>query len=347
MLTYILRRLIAMIPTLFGITVISFIIINLTPGSPVEQKLQQMRLGGAIGEGGAHGGGGGGSRSESGVSQEVIDALNKQYGFDKPILVRYGIWIKNIVSLDFGDSFKYEEPVTKLIAEKFPVSLMFGLVSFILTYLISIPLGVYKAIRDGSKFDQVTTVLLIAAYSIPSIILGILLLLFFAGASYFNWFPISGMYSDNYDQLALWGKVFDRLHHAVLPLVCYMIGGFTYLTFMMKNSLLDVIKLDYVRTARAKGLSDKVVYMKHALRNALIPIITGMSGLLTIFFAGSILVEKIFNLDGMGLLSLTSVSARDYNVLMGLIFFESLLFLLGRLVTDLLYVVVDPRIDLQ
>ena len=326
-----------MIPTLFGITILSFIIINLAPGSPVEQKLQQMRFGAGMG---------GSSKSQqSGVSQEVVDALNKQYGFDKPLLTRYGIWIKNLSTLNFGDSFKYEEPVTGLIISKFPVSLTFGLVSFLLSYLVCIPLGVYKAIKNGSKFDRASSVLLSAAYSIPPIILGILLLVFFAGASYFNWFPIGGVFSDNYDDLSMWAKFLDRAHHFVLPLVCYMIGSFTYLTFMMKNSLLDVIKLDYVRTARAKGLPDRTVYMKHALRNALIPIITGMSDILAIFFTGSILIEKIFNLDGMGLLSFTAVSARDYNVLMGLIFLESLMMLLGRLLSDLLYVVVDPRID--
>lgn len=334
-----------MIPTLFGITVLSFIIINLAPGSPVEQKLQQMRMGGAMGGGEGGGRSGGGARNQSGVSQEVIDALNKQYGFDKPVLTRYGIWLKNLSTLNFGDSFKYEEPVTGLIISKFPVSITFGLISFILSYLVCIPLGVYKAIKDGSKFDRVSSILLSAAYSVPPIILGILLLVFFAGASYFNWFPIGGVFSDNYDDLSTIGKVLDRAHHFVLPLVCYMIGSFTYLTFMMKNSLLDVIKLDYVRTAKAKGLSDTTVYMKHALRNALIPIITGMSDILAIFFTGSILIEKIFNLDGMGLLSFTAVSARDYNVLMGLIFLEALLMLLGRLLTDILYVVVDPRID--
>ncbi|RYZ76710.1 MAG: ABC transporter permease subunit [Proteobacteria bacterium] len=339
MFTYLLRRIFLMIPTLFGITILSFIIINLAPGSPVEQKLQQMRFGGAMG------GGGNGGRSETGVSQEVVDALNKQYGFDKPVLVRYGIWLKNIVTLDFGDSFKYEEPVTGLIISKFPVSLTFGIVSFILTYLVCIPLGVYKAIKNGSRFDTWSSITLSAAYSIPPIMLGILLLVFFAGASYFNWFPIGGLYSDNYDELTTMGKVWDRAHHFILPLICYMIGSFTYLTFMMKNSLLDVIKMDYVRTARAKGLNDRTVYMKHALRNALIPIVTGMSGILSIFFSGSILIEKIFNLDGMGLLSLTAVSARDYNVLMGLIFFQAILFLGGRLLTDILYVVVDPRID--
>lgn len=327
-----------MIPTLFGITIISFIIINLAPGSPVEQKLQQMRFGGAMS------GGNGGGR-DTGVSQEVVDALNKQYGFDKPLMVRYGIWLKNIVTLNFGDSFKYEEPVTGLIMSKFPVSITFGIVSFILTYLVCIPLGVYKAIHNGSTFDTASSIVLSAAYSIPPIMLGILLLVFFAGASYFNWFPIGGLYSDNFDDLSNWGKFVDMAHHFVLPLICYMIGSFTYLTFMMKNSLLDVIKMDYVRTARAKGLNDRTVYMKHALRNALIPIVTGMSGILSIFFAGSILIEKIFNLDGMGLLSLTAVSARDYNVLMGLIFLQALMFLAGRLLTDILYVVVDPRID--
>ena len=337
MLVYIFRRSFMMIPTLLGITVLSFIIINLTPGSPVEQKLQQLRMGAA-------GTGGGGGR-DMGVSQEVIDALNKQYGFDKPIHVRYFKWLGNIARLDFGESFKYEEPVTGLIVERFPISMMFGIVSFLLTYLICVPLGVLKAIRHGSKFDKITSFLLFVAYSIPALMLGILLLVFFAGASYFDWFPISGVISDNYGDLSNWGKFVDRLHHAVLPLICYMIGGFTFLTMMMKSSMLDIVKLDYVRTAKAKGLSDKVVFMKHALRNALIPIIAGMSGILSMFFTGSIIIERIFNIDGMGLLGFNSVNARDYNVLMGLIFFQSLLFLIGRLVTDVLYVLVDPRID--
>lgn len=344
MFTYIFRRILMMIPTLFGITILSFVIINLTPGSPVEQKLQQIRMGGAMG-GGSAAGGGGGARGESGVSQEVIDALNKQYGFDKPLLVRYGIWIKNLAILDFGESYKYEQPVTELIVSKFPVSLMFGLVSFILSYLVCIPLGVYKAMRNGSMFDRASSLILFLTYSIPPLMLGILLLVFFAGASHFDWFPIGGVFSDNYEDLSLMGKFWDRLHHAILPLICYMIGSFTFLTLLMKSSMLDVIKLDYVRTAQAKGLSDKVIYMKHALRNALIPIVTGMSGILGIFFTGSIIIETVFNLDGMGLLSYTAVNARDYNVLMGLIFLQSVLFLIGRLLTDVLYVIVDPRID--
>ncbi len=337
MVNYIFRRLLLMIPTLFGITLLSFIIINLAPGSPVEQQLQAIRMGG--------GGKGMSARGDTGVSQEVIDALNKQYGFDKPLLVRYGIWMKNLSTLNFGDSFKYEEPVTELIASKFPVSLTFGIVSFILTYLVCIPLGVLKAIRDGSAFDRATSLVLFVAYSVPPVMLGILLLVFFAGSSYFDWFPLSGLHSDNYVDLSTVGKLKDLVMHMILPLICYMIGSFTFLTLMMKNSMLDIVKLDYVRTARAKGLSEKTVYMKHALRNALIPIITGMGGILTLFFSGSILIETVFNLDGMGLLSITAATSRDYNVLMGLLFFESVMFLVGRLFADLLYVLVDPRID--
>lgn len=349
MATYILRRILLMVPTLFGITLLSFVIINLAPGSPVDQKLQAIRMGGAMGGNG--GGGGLGGRGESGVSKEVIEALNKQYGFmdedgnPRPIHTRYLIWLKNLSKLDFGDSFKYEEPVTNVILSKMPVSLMFGLTAMILSYLICIPLGVLKAIRAGSKFDIASSFVLFVLYSIPALIAGILLRTFLAGQSFYPIFPLGNLVSDNYADLAFWGQIWDRVRHAVLPLVCYMLGSFTFLTIMMQNSMLDVVKLDYVRTARAKGVPEKLVYLKHALRNALIPIVTGMGGILSVMFAGSIIVESIFSLDGMGLLSITSANARDYNVLMGLIFFQSILFLLGRLLTDILYVVVDPRID--
>lgn len=350
MATYILRRLLLMIPTLIGITLLSFVIINLAPGSPVEQKLQQIRMGGAMG-GGAGASGGLGGRGETGVSQEVIAALNKQYGFTdengnpRPIHTRYFIWLKNLSRLDFGDSFKYEEPVTKVILSKMPVSLTFGLTSLFLTYLICVPLGVIKAIKSGSKFDVATSFALFVLYSVPSLIAGILLRTFLASESFLPLFPLGNLVSDNYWELSNWDKIWDRLYHSVLPLATYMVGSFTFLTIMMQNSMLDVVKLDYVRTARAKGVPEKIVYLKHALRNALIPIVTGMSGILSVMFAGSIIVESIFSLDGMGLLSITSANSRDYNVLMGLIFFQSILFLFGRLLTDILYVVVDPRID--
>ena len=274
-------------------------------------------------------------------------ALKKQYGFDKPIHIRYLIWLKNIARLDFGESFTYEEPVLNVITSKFPVSLQFGVVSLILSYLVCISLGVLKAIRHNSTFDFVTSFFLIALYSIPGFMLAILLIVYFAGGSFLSWFPIGELYSDNYFDLSLWGKIVDRVHHFILPLICYMIGSFTVLTMLMKNSLLDEIKKDYIRTARAKGLSEKIVYLKHALRNALIPIVTGLGGFLSIFFAGSLLLESIFQLDGIGLLSFKSILQRDYNVIMGLLFIESVLLLLGNLLSDIAYIMVDPRINFE
>lgn len=332
-----------MIPTLFGVTIITFAIINLAPGSPIEQKIQQMKFGGMGHENSSHSA----SSKSSGVSEEVLEALKKQYGFDKPVHIRYFIWLKNIVHLDFGESFTYEEPVLKVIASKIPVSLQFGVISLLMSYLICIVLGVAKAVKHGSAFDYVTTFFLIAIYSIPGFMLAILLIVYFAGGSFFDWFPIGEIYSDNYMTLSFMGKVFDRIHHFILPLICYMIGSFTILTMLMKNSLLDEIKKDYIRTARAKGVSEKMIYLKHALRNALIPIVTGIGGFLSVFFAGSLLIESIFQLDGMGLLGFKSILQRDYNVIMGLIFIESILLLLGNLLSDLAYVAVDPRIDYE
>jgi microcin C transport system permease protein len=275
----------------------------------------------------------------------VLEALKKQYGFDQPMPVRYGIWLKNLASFDFGNSFKYEEPVIDVIVSKFPVSLQFGIVSLILTYLISVPLGIFMALREGKAFDLTASFLLFVTYSVPPFMLGILLIVFLSGGSFLDIFPIGGLVSDNYDELSALGKVWDRIHHFVLPLTCYMIGSFTTLSILMKNSILEEIKKDYVRTARAKGLEERTVYLKHALRNALIPVVTGLGSFLGVFFAGSLLLETIFQLDGIGLLSFNSVLARDYNVIMGLLFFQSLLYLVGNLLSDLLYVVVDPRID--
>ncbi len=329
-----------MIPTLLGITVIVFIIINLAPGSPIEQKIQQIRFGGA----GANVSAGTNSQ-DSAVSEEVIEALKKQYGFDKPLHVRYWMWLKNLAHFDFGESFTYEEPVLDVIVSKFPVSMQFGIVSFILSYLICIPLGVFKAVKHGTSFDLVSSFALFVMYSIPPFMLGILLIVFFSGGQFLDIFPIGGFVSDAYEDLSFWGQVWDRIYHAILPLTCYVIGSFTTLTMLMKNSLLEEIKKDYIRTARAKGLSEKKVYLKHALRNALIPIATGIGAFLGVFFAGSILLETIFQLDGMGLLSYQATLERDYNVIMGLLFIQSMLMLVGNLISDITYVFVDPRID--
>lgn len=332
-----------MIPTIIGITMVTFVIINLAPGSPIEQKIQQMKFGGMGKESNAtHG-----SDKSSGVSEEVIMALKKQYGFDKPLYMRYLIWLKNISRFDFGESFTYEEPVLNVITSKFPVSLQFGVVSLLMSYLVCVVLGVIKAVKHNSIFDHVTSFFLIALYSIPGFMLAILLIVYFAGGRFYSWFPIGELYSDNYYDLTLWGKIADRIHHFVLPLICYMIGSFTVLTMMMKNSLLDEIKKDYVRTARAKGVAEKTVYLKHALRNALIPVVTGIGGFLAVFFAGSLLLESIFQLDGIGLLSFKSILQRDYNVIMGILFIESVLLLVGNLISDIVYVMVDPRINFE
>ena len=341
MAKYIFKRILWMIPTLFGITLVCFVIINLAPGSPIEQKLSQMRFGGQVGGGSAAG------NNSGAVSQEVIDALKKQYGFDKPIHIRYLIWLKNIATFDFGESFSYQMPVTDVILDKLPVSLQFGFASLILTYLISIPLGISKAVRDGSRYDMMTSVLLMVAYSVPPLIVGILLRVYLSGQTFLDILPLGELYSDNYMDLSFWGKVWDRTSHFIMPLTCYVINSFTVLTFLMKNSLMEEVRLDYIRTARAKGLDENKVIYKHALRNALIPILTGLGSFLTVFFAGSIIIEQIFNLDGMGLLGYKSILSRDYNVIMALIFLQSLLSMVGRLISDITYVMVDPRIDFQ
>lgn len=340
MAVYLFRRILLMIPTFFGITLLTFVLINLAPGGPVEQKIQQIRFAGA--EGGAKSSG-----REGTVNEEVIEALKKQYGFDKPIHERYFIWLKNLSRLDFGNSFTYEEPVIDVIVSKFPVSLQFGVVSLILTYLVCIPLGVKKAINAGGPFDRISGIILYIAYSIPPLVLGIYLIVWFAGSSYFNWFPIGGFRSDEYDSLSTMAKIGDRVHHFILPLICYMIGNFTQLTLIMRNSMLDVIKSDYIRTARAKGLADKFVYFKHALRNALIPVATGLGGFFGVFLSGSFIIETMFNLDGIGLLGYQSIMSRDYNVIMGLTFMSSLVLMFGKIFSDIVYVLIDPRIDFK
>ncbi len=333
MLTYLLRRILIAIPTFLGITLVTFLIINLAPGGPIEQKLQKMQMGD-------------GAKSTS-IPPEVLEALVKQYGFDKPVYVRYWIWLKNISTLNFGDSFSYQEPVMDVITSKFPVSLQFGIASLILTYIICIPLGVKKAINAGGVFDQVSGIVLYIMVSIPPLVLGIFLIVWFAGGSYFDWFPIGGIKADNYDDLTSIGKILDRIYHFVLPLTCYVLSGFTELSMLVRNSMLDVIKSDFIRTARAKGLANNVIYFKHALRNAMIPVATGLGGFLRVFLAGSLIVETIFNLDGIGLLGYQSILSRDYNVIMGLTFISSLLLLVGNMMSDFIYVMVDPRIDFK
>lgn len=337
MFKYVLRRLLWMIPTLFGISLVCFVIINLAPGSPVEQEISRLRYSNGHSSAGMSGG----------VSDEIVEALKKQYGFDQPLPIRYLIWLKNIVTLDFGESFTSQRPALAVIAEKLPVSLQFGIGALIFTYLIGVPLGIGKAMKEGSGFDLWSSVLLLMSYSVPPLVIGILLRFYLAGGQFLDILPLGEVYSDNYFSLSIWGKILDRSRHFVLPLICYVSAGIGVLTFLVKNSLLEEIRMDYVRTARAKGLDERSAILRHALRNSLIPLVTGIGEYLAIFFAGSIVIEQLFNLDGMGLLTYRSVLARDYNVIMALIFFESVLAMFGRLLSDVTYVWLDPRIDFQ
>ncbi len=340
MTQYFLKRLLVIAPTFLGITLMTFIVVNLAPGGPIEKTLREIRFGAA--QAGVF------SASEitnQGVSEEVLSQLRQQFGFDKPLPVRYFIWLGRLLRLDFGTSFVHDEPVLNVIASKFPISLMFGITSLLLTYLICIPLGVLKAVRDGSWFDSSSSMLVFAGYATPSLMLGILLIVLFGGGSFFNWFPISGTVSDLHDTFGFTQRIWDRIHHAILPLISYLAGNFATLTLLMKNSYLEELQKPYVTTARAKGLSEITVRYRHVLRNALIPIVTGLGSFLGVFFVGNLFIEQIFTLDGMGLLFYNSLLARDYPVILGLLSLISIILLIGNVISDFFYVLVDPRID--
>ena len=333
MTTYIVRRLLLMIPTMLGITLACFLLCQFVPGGPVEQVISKIRA--LSSERGA---------SQKNISDEEVANIKAYFGFDKPIYVRYFTWLGKMLHGDLGNSYVYHEPVWNVIVSKMPISLFFGLSSFILSYLISIPLGVWKAVKHHSAFDTATSLLVFSGYIIPGYALGILLIIVFAGGSYFQWFPMSGIVSDNYQDLSAGGKVLDFLHHLCLPMICYMIGEFAVLTQLMKNTLLDELNRDYIRTALVKGVSFNRAVWKHGFRNALIPLATGSADIFTIMFAGSLFIERVFDIDGMGLLFYNSTVGRDYNVVLGLIVLTSFLTMLGRLFADVLYVVFDPRI---
>ncbi len=335
---YLIRRLLLMIPTILGITIVCFTLIQFVPGGPVEQMISDIRSASQEGRGMD------GSRT---ISEEEIENIKAYFGFDKPAWQRYFIWLGNVVQLDLGTSYTYEEPVWDVIASKFPISLFFGLTSFLLSYLICIPLGMLKAIKNKSIIDTLSSIVIFSGYVIPSYALGILLIIFFAGGSYFDWFPLSGIVSDNFEQLSFFGKTFDFLHHMILPMICYMASEFAFLTMLMKNSILEEIQKDYMRTALAKGSDFKQAVWMHAFRNSLIPLATRMSQIFTLMFAGALLIEKVFDIDGMGLLVFNSIVGRDYNVVMGIILITSILTLFGRLFSDILYAVVDPRITFK
>jgi microcin C transport system permease protein len=356
---YILRRLLLIIPTLFGIMVINFALVQFVPGGPVEQAIANMQGKGDVFDSfsGAGSDAGTSMGSEGGQSQyagarglppEMIAELEEQYGLDKPPLERFALMMWNYARFDFGESYFRKIGVTELVLEKMPVSISLGLWSTLIAYLISIPLGVSKAVRDGTAFDTWTSGIIIVAYAIPAFLFAIMLLVLFAGGSYLNIFPLRGLTSDNFEQLSLWGKVVDYLWHIALPVLASTIAAFATLTLLTKNSFLDEIKKQYVMTARAKGLTERRVLYGHVFRNAMLIVISGFPALfIGVFFGGSLIIETLFSLDGLGRLGFEATVARDYPVVFGTLFAFSLLGLVVGIVTDLTYVLIDPRIDFE
>lgn len=344
MAAYILKRLLLMLPTLFGVLLISFIVIQFVPGGPVEQLVAQLKGQGMQGE--ASSGIQGLYRGAQGLDSERLAELQAYYGFDKPAWQRFLVMMGNYLSFNLGDSYFHHQSVTELIVSRLPVSISLGMWTFFLTYLISVPLGVSKAVRDGTPFDIVTSTLVLAGYSIPGFVFGITMLVLFGGGSFWDLFPLRGLTSDGWESMSVMGKLLDYLWHMVLPVSASVIGSFAVMTMLTKNSFLEEIRKQYVLTARAKGLSEQSVLYRHVFRNAIIPLITGFPGaFLAAFFTGSLLIETIFSLDGIGLLSYDAVMKRDYPVVLGTLYLFTLIGLLGKLLTDICYVLVDPRIQ--
>ncbi len=357
MAAYILRRLLLMIPTLLGIMLVSFVVIQFAPGGPVEQVIAGLqgqgggaadRLGGGGGDAAAQSGDTSGYRGAQGLDPEFIKRLEEQFGFDKPAYQRFGEMIWNYARFDFGTSFFSNATVVDLILQKLPVSISLGLWITLLSYAISIPLGIRKALHEGSRFDTWTSAVIIVAYAIPGFLFAVLLIVLFAGGSFFDWFPLRGLTSDNWAQLSWPARIADYFWHLTLPLIALSLSAFATTTLLTKNSFLDEIRKQYVTTARAKGLTERRVLYGHVFRNAMLIIVAGFPGaFISAFFAGSLLIETIFSLDGLGLLSFESIYKRDYPVVFATLYIFSLIGLLTTLISDLTYTWIDPRIDFE
>ena len=367
MTAYIIRRLLLIIPTLLGIMALTFILIQFAPGGPVQRVIAQLsgtdvdatsRVGGGTGgdfgnnPGGNSGVDAGGAnaryRGAQGLDPEIIKEIEKQFGFDKPAHVRFANMIWDYARFDFGESYFQDRAVVDLIIEKLPVSISLGLWVTLLSYGISIPLGIRKAVADGSRFDVWTSGVIIVGYAIPGFLLGVLLIVLFASDNFMNLFPLRGLVSDNFDELSWWEKILDYAWHMTLPLIAMAVSAFATTTFLTKNSFLDEIKKQYVITARAKGLSETSVLYGHVFRNAMLIIIAGFPGaFLSAFFTGSILIETIFSLDGLGQLSFRAIFDRDYPIVFANLYIFSLMGLLVNLISDITYSIVDPRIDFE
>jgi len=345
MTTYIFKRLLLMIPTLLGVLLITFAVTQFVPGGPVEQLVHQLQHGGREG-GEASAGAEGMYRGAQGLDEERLAEIRAFYGFDKPAWERFIGMVGNYLTFNLGDSYFQHQSVLSLMAEKMPVSISLGLWTFLITYLVSIPLGVRKAVRDGTPFDMWTTTVLLVGYAIPGFMLGLFLLVLFGGGSFWDVFPLRGLVSDNWDELSWPARIADYLWHMILPVTAMVIGQFAVMTLLTKNSFLEEIRKQYVLTARAKGLAENKVLYGHVFRNAVIPLITGFpAAFIGAFFTGSLLIETLFSLDGLGLLSYEAVLQRDYPVVLGTLYIYTLLGLVAKLLTDLTYVWVDPRIQ--
>jgi microcin C transport system permease protein len=342
MFSYILKRLLLMIPTLFGVLLLTFVVLQFVPGGPVEQMVTQLK--------GRDSGGGEVAvvssslyRGRQGVDPERVEEIKKLYGFDKPASERFVVMLKQFAHFDLGKSFFYPNDVWTLIKEKMPVSISLGLWTFFLSYLISVPLGVAKAVRAGTRFDTLTSMIVLIGYAIPGFVLGVALLVIFGGQ--LQWFPLRGLVSANWDQLSWPARITDYLWHIVLPVTASVLGSFAVITMLTKNAFLEEIRKQYVLTARAKGLSERRVLWRHVMRNALIPLVTGFpAAFIGAFFTGSLLIETLFSLDGLGLLSYESVMRRDYPVVLGTLYLFTLIGLVTKLISDLCYIWVDPRV---
>ncbi len=365
MLAYIARRLLLMIPTLFGIMVLNFVIIQFAPGGPVEQLLAELQgLGGdataRISGGSDDFGGpqvdatGTGSdvtsryRGAQGLDPEFVAEIERMFGFDKPAHERFFLMIGNFLTFDFGESYFRDTPVMELVLDKLPVSISLGLWTTLLVYLISIPLGIRKAVKDGSRFDVWTSGVVVVGYAIPNFLFAVMLIVMFAGGRYFDWFPLRGLVSDDWSTLPWWQQILDYFWHIALPVIALVVSGFATLTMLTKNSFLDEINKMYVLTARAKGLASRRVLYGHVFRNAMLIVVAGFPGaFISILFTGSVLIEVIFSLDGLGLLGFEAAINRDYPVMFGTLYVFTLLGLLIKLVEDIVYTIIDPRIDFE
>lgn len=361
MIGYILRRLLLMIPTLFGILLINFAIIQAAPGGPVEQMVAKITNPGAGGAGERMAGGGdlgasaatmqqgqSGYRGAQGIDPELLKEIEKQYGFDKPPIERFLLMLGNYARFDFGTSFFRDQPVIDLILDKLPVSISLGLWTTLLIYLISIPLGIRKAVRDGSAFDVWSSAVIVIGQAVPSFLFAILLLILFAGGGYFQWFPLRGLTSDDWESLSWFGKALDYIWHITLPVLAMVIGGFASLTLLTKNSFIEEISKQYVMTARAKGLPERRVLYRHVFRNAMLIVIAGLpAAIIGVLFTGALIIEVIFSLDGLGLLGFEAALSRDYPVMFGTLYIFTLIGLVLKLLGDITYMLVDPRIDFE